>query len=212
MAEVAGSWRNPPPCRTSVSVAREGDCAVIDGSFPMGLATASVSTTIRRAAKAPLRRRPAHRARAFALFAFGPLQLRNVFRSSRRGSGQAASSAWSRSPIRSRASSMPTERRTSCGVMPAARRRGSGIDAWLMVQGWLARLSTALSHRRAKSARGLRHEVVDAAQPLSRASVQRDRPFRFTSAVSARSHCGRDCRLASRMRPGQPQRARPHVA
>jgi hypothetical protein len=40
---------------------------------------------------------------------------------------------------------MPTESRISCGVIPAARRSGSGMDLWLIVQGWLTRLSTSPS-------------------------------------------------------------------
>jgi hypothetical protein len=54
----------------------------------------------------------------------------------------AASSAWSRSWIRSEASSMPTETRTSWGIIPAARRTVSGTEAWLIVQGCPMRLST----------------------------------------------------------------------
>ncbi len=41
------------------------------------------------------------------------------------------------SAIRSFSSSIPTDRRISCGVMPLASRCSSGIDACVMLKGWL---------------------------------------------------------------------------
>src|SRR5690606_2596374 len=50
--------------------------------------------------------------------------------------------ALSRSACRSATASTPTLSRTRLSVTPSAALRSAGTDAWVMIAGWLTRLST----------------------------------------------------------------------